>query len=371
MPKHVLMIIANSPKPAYFMWFADFANRDKDIQLTQVYLCINKNEIPSNELSQKNVKVIWYYFDFRKNKKIQYIKIFFKLLILFFKLKPDAIQTNLFDDSLPSLLAAKICGIKKRIITKQDTGFHINYFPHLIKFDKLNNMNATHIVAVSDETKNLILKYEKPNPSKIIKVLHGVNQHFFSEFSIETISKYKQKFNLENKKVIGTVSRYVKSKCYPNLINAIEIVYNKRKDIVFLGIGHGPDEEEFNKMIIDKKLENVFILTGKLDYNDMPSIYRCLDIYIHAAEYEPFGFVIAEAIFCKIPVISTKVGAALSLNHLENAYLLNDNSPENIADAILFMLDNKPELTINAFEFAKENFSIECMWKNYKQLFLN
>ncbi|MFN7014032.1 MAG: glycosyltransferase family 4 protein, partial [Bacteroidia bacterium] len=243
--------------------------------------------------------------------------------------------------------------------------------PKFIKFDKLNNNNATHIIPVSNETYNLILKYEKPNNRKIQIINHGVNQNFFEEINNEKLSYYKKKYQLENKIVIGTISRYVKSKGYEKIISAIQLLIKSYPNLKFLGVGYGPNEDYYKSLIKQSQLENHIILTGKIPYEDIPSIYRCLNIYIHAADYEPFGFVIAEAMFCKVPIISTKVGAAADkLEHLKSAYLLDSNNPEEIANAIKFMIENNTEqIIINAYKTAKENFSKEKMWYNYKKIF--
>jgi len=92
----------------------------------------------------------WIKFDENKRKRST-IKVVFQLYRLFQKLNPDVVHTHLFDDSLPSLLAARFAGVNIRAITKADTGFHYSYKPQWVWFDKLNNWNATHIVAISTE----------------------------------------------------------------------------------------------------------------------------------------------------------------------------------------------------------------------------
>lgn len=372
MNKHVVMIIANSPKPSYFMWFADYALKE-NIKLSQIYLCDNKNEIPAEELNKKKVSVYWFKFDYKKNKIVQYLIIFIKLILLFRKIKPDVVQTNLFDDSLPALFAARICHIKKRIITKQDTGYHIKYTPQYIKFDKFNNRNATDIICVSEETKELILKYERPDKNKMRLIHHGVDEDFFTRYNEESINAIKNKFNLHHKKVIGIISRYVESKGYFQIIEAAKDIVNIFPDIVFFCVGWGPQKELMEKLIKEKNLDKHFILTGKIEYELIPSVFQCFNIFLHAAEYEPFGFVIAEAMFSKIPVISTKVGAAKDiLVHIESAYLLDSNKPENIINAIEYMLNCNNQLLINnAYMLAKKYYSKEVMWLKYKALFLS
>jgi len=372
MSKHIVMIIANSSNPSYFRWFAELNSVENEFKLSYIYLNTSKPSI-ADELNQYNVNSYWFYFDYSKNKYFQYIKILFKLFFLFLKIKPDVVQTNLFDDSLPGLLAARLNRIKKRIITKQDTGFHIRYSPKWIIFDKLNNFNATDIVVVSQETHELVNKFEKPNISKIKLIHHGVDQNFFSKKSDKYITEFKNKYNLNGKIVIGTIARYIELKGYKNIIEAAKLINEKRNDIVFVGVGWGDLKDELEELIKKYNLEGKVILTGKIEYEKIPSIFKCFDIFLHAAIYEPFGFVIAEAMFAKIPIISTSVGASRdALVHKESGYIINFNDPDDIVKGIDFMLSNDSmEIANKAYELAKLNFAKNIMWTNYKNVFLS
>jgi glycosyltransferase involved in cell wall biosynthesis len=98
-----------------------------------------------------------------------------------------------------------------------------------------------------------------------------------------------------------------------------------------------------------------------------------MDIYVHAAKLEPFGFVIAEAMFNKKPIITTRVGASRDvLVHKESAYLINYNAPSEIAEGVEYFLSNPhKELIEKAYLLAVKNFSRENMWNCYKALFLS
>lgn len=370
--KHVVMIIANSPNPSYFRWFAELNHKEKACKLSFVFLHTEVPELASI-VKAYGVESHTLYFNTYKSKPLQYIKMLFKLFFLFKKIKPDVVQTNLFDDTLPAILAAKLAGIPKRIITKQDTGFHVNYAPWVVKYDKFNNANATHLIACSEESKEFILKHENGDIKKITLIHHGVDEQFITSASDSQINEVKKRFDLEGKIVVGTVARYIPLKGYADLIDAAEKLVPKYPDMVFLGVGYGAQLDELKQIIQSKKLEKSFILTDLLDYELMPAVYRCLNIYVHAAKIEPFGFVIAEAMFNKVPIVTTQVGAARDvLKHKESAYLITYNSPQEIADGIEYILNNRSnKIEDKAYSLAVRNFSRETMWTNYKNLYLS
>ena len=96
-----------------------------------------------------------------------------------------------------------------------------------------------------------------------------------------------------------------------------------------------------------------------------------MDVYVHAASYEPFGFVIPEAMANGVPVVSTATGAALdAIRHLENGYLVPQKDFNQLAQGIMYMLSNDTKnISQNAIKTAKEMFDFEIMWNNYINLY--
>lgn len=366
------MTIANSPNPSYFNWFAELNKKTNEFKLTYVFL-LTENTNMAETFKANGVDVHWFYFDYTKYKPTQFLRLTFQLYSLFLKLKPDVIHTNLFDDSLPALFAAKLAGVKKRIITKQDTGFHILYQPKYLRLDKFNNSNATHIIPTSSETNGLILEYEKPDVSKIKIISHGMSEKGITKATPGQITEFKTKFQLENKIVAGSVSRYIELKGYRYIINAAEIAIKKYPNLHFVFIGSGQQKEELSLLITLHKLENHITITDRIDFNLIPAAYRSMDMFIHASEVEAFGFVFAEAMFNKVPIISTNVGAVRdALTHKENAYITKFKDPEDIAAGIDFMMQSdRKQIAEKAYTICKERFSIEIMWENYKTIYNN
>lgn len=372
MQKHVVMIIANSPNPSYFKWFAELNNKTKEFKLTYIFLLTaNTNMIDGYKANGADVH--WLYFDYTKHKPFQYITLTIKLFFKFKKLKPDIVHTNLFDDSLPGLFAAKLAGVKKRVLTKQDTGYHILYHKKHIKLDRFNNSNATHIIPTSTETKELIMKYEMPDPDKVKVISHGMSEAGITNASQQQITEFKTKFHLLNKIVVGSVSRYIELKGYRYIIQAAGIAIKKYPNLHFVFIGSGQQKEELNLLIKNRRLENSITLTDKIDFSLIPAAYQSMDIFVHASEVEAFGFVFAEAMFNKVPIISTNVGAARdALTHKENAYITKFKDPADIAEGIDFMMQNdRKQIAEKAYSVCKNNFSIEIMWNNYKTIYNN
>ena len=366
---HVIQIMANNPSVPYFKWLAEEVHKHPGMKFTFIAMC-SERPVMLDEMKERNCDCVWVKYD-NKDRKAGMIKAFFELLKLFRKLKPDVVHTHLFDDSFPGLLAAKIAGVKKRVITKQDTTFHWYYAPKWVWADRFNNRNATHLIAVTEENKEFILNSERADPKKIRLAHNGFPFDLMTNQSDETKRKYIEKYGLQGKIVVGTVSRLIEWKGYVHIINAAERLVVKYPQIHFLFIGEGMQKKELENLIAEKKLQNHITLTGWIDRADIPSLYGIMDVYAHAAKFEPFGFVIIEAMFNGVPVVSTATGVAKdAIVHEENGYLVAYKNMELLANGIEFMLENDGKaMGIKGTESALKTFQFEQMFDRYKNIY--
>jgi glycosyltransferase involved in cell wall biosynthesis len=366
---HVVQIMANNPSVPYFKWFAEEVHKYPEMKFTFVAMCAEKPAM-LDEMKDRGCDCVWIKYD-AAERKSGMVKSFFALLKLFRKLKPDVVHTHLFDDSFPGLLAAKIAGVKKRVITKQDTTFHWYYAPKWVWTDRFNNRNATHLIAVTEENKQFILESERADPKKIRLAHNGFPFDLMTKQFDETRRKYIEKYGLQGKIVVGTVSRLIEWKGYLDIINAAERLVVNYPQIHFLFIGYGDQKKTLEKTIADKKLQNHITLTDWIDRADIPSLYGIMDVYAHAARYEPFGFVLIEAMFNGVPVVSTATGVAKDIIvHKENGYLVSYDDVARLADGIEYMLENdRKAIGAKGKETALKSFQFENMFDRYKNIY--
>lgn len=368
---HIVFLMANNTSVPYFLWFAEKSMTNSNFKFS--FVCLNStNPLMIEQMKEFNCDCYWILFNNEKRKG-SILKAIPQLYKLFKKIKPDIVHSHLFDDSLPSLIAAKIAGVKMRFITKQDTTFHWFYAPKAVLFDKLNNWLATHIIAVSEECKHFILEKEKANPEKTYLIHHGIPLDKLSLAKQEYKNELINKFNLENKIVVGTVARLIDWKGHKILLDVAQKVVEKNSNVVFLFVGEGELKNEIENIIKEKKISKNVILVGWIEREKIPSLYSIMDIYIHAAKYEPFGFVIAEAMLNAAPVLSSKTGAALdAIVHKENGYLVEYDDVPGFVNGIDYLLSNDRKLIgEKGRKTAVEMYNFDKMWTNHITLYEN
>jgi len=343
--------------------------KEKDIKFSFICLYPEHPEMVE-EMADFGCNCYWIKYN-STNKKIDLIKAVFRIRKLLVKIHPDVVHTHLFEDSFSGLLAAKLAKVPMRVITKGDAGYHWHYAHKWVWIDKLNNWLATNIIAISEENKEFILQKEKAHKDKVTMIHHGIPSKLFLSRDIINEKELKERFNLNNKKIIGTISRLIPWKGYQYIVRAAAKVLAHYPDAVFLFTGVGDQKHELLSMSKELGVADNIIFTNWIERKLILSYYSILDVYLHASELEPFGFVIAEAMMSGAIVVSTPTGAAKdAIEHMKNGYLTKQNDADSIAEMIIFVLNNKnPEIGANARKKALELFEFEIMWKNYTKLY--
>lgn len=145
--------------------------------------------------------------------------------------------------------------------------------------------------------------------------------------------KFREKFHLEERDIILTVSRKTSSKQYERLIRAMDRIKQSHPESILVMIG--PDDD---KKPVDS--ENVLYL-GKLSEEDLVNAYDASDLFAMMSESESFGMVFCEAWARKKPVLGSRnCGAVATLIDEGNDGLLCADD-EELAVAIVQLLEDK------------------------------
>lgn len=161
------------------------------------------------------------------------------------------------------------------------------------------------------------------------------------------------------------VGRIDAAKGLYELLKAVHILHVKGKEIKLKIVGWELDTT--NKLTKDliALAETLDITTcvkfvGKLNIGaQLNAEYRWANFLVLPTYYEGFPRVIWEAMANSLPVITTSVGGISKvLEHQKNAYFIEPKQPNQIADALEYLIKN-PTITRNiiknGYELVKEN----------------
>lgn len=141
---------------------------------------------------------------------------------------------------------------------------------------------------------------------KIIPIYNGVDLSKFQKKNIN-ISNFSGLSMLVNRApIILNVARLVEAKDHHNLLNAFKLFKQKYSDATLLIAGDGPLKHELVDLAFKLNVSQSTFFLGSRD--DVAELMSLSDLFVLSSASEGFGLVLAEAMACELPVVSTECG---------------------------------------------------------------
>ena len=240
--------------------------------------------------------------------------------------------------------------------------------PYLVKYS-LNHLKYFHrVIAISQNTKNDILKYTDCPEDKIEVLYYPVEEFFNSaRFSNDVLCK-KFKIPINKKKILVVGKSF-----YKNLDTSLKVFKNlvdKNIDVVLITLGNSEQIE-----IEDNYKDRIFQITN-LTRQQVSEIYKIIDVLLFPSIYEGYGLPTLEAMKSGVPVICSNssslpeiVGdAALTSNYadvnfftdavyrlLTDQQFYNQKKQEGIRRAEIFNIPKYIDKLLKLYKIALNN----------------
>ena len=215
------------------------------------------------------------------------------------------------------------------------------------------------IFAVSYALKNAL----EQNKIKNIKVIYNginVNEWKVSENEIE---KFKQKYNLFNKKIVFFGGRLSTLKGGKRILMAMKKVTKQVPESVLLVVG---GKEKYAQKMLDlaKNKGISLMLTGWIEGKELKSAYHSSDLVVVPSIYlDPFPTINLEAMACKKPVIGSCFGGTPEIiQDGVTGYIVNPLDIQIMAEKIIELLKNPQkakQFGKNGYQRVKKYFSLD------------
>jgi len=196
-------------------------------------------------------------------------------------------------------VVCKIAGCKHIIVHSHNNGCDkgSQYIKHII-CKWIVAMNADVGLGCSQSAIDWMFskKYQKEKKCEVIRNGIELEKYVYNNESKKLI---KDKYNINQKIVIGTIGRMVPQKNQMFLIEMMK--YLKNEDICLLIVGDGPLNNIIKKAIVQENLQEKVICVGSVT-NAID--YLCaMDVFLLPSIYEGLGIVLIEAQATNLPCI--------------------------------------------------------------------
>lgn len=319
-----------------------------DLTIHRIYLKKQKFHIPLLSDLLKLIKITRnYYYGFR----IIYTK----------KTKPDIVHANIL---VPIGFIAYLFRFTKKIpyiITEHWTGYLQNDPRPKVRFLSLYRIFARKAAALTPVTNNL---------ADAMKTF-SINGNFTTVPNVvdTTVFRLKQKTEELVKHILHVSSLDDKQKNFGGIITALAGLLKKRKDFILDVVSEG-QYDLFLPQVKAAGLENMIIFHGLKQTREVADIMEQSDFLLLFSNYENFPCVIAEAMSCGLPVLSTDVGGIAEHVDENSGMLIKKGDIAALVQRLDDMLDRCRTYDMHALKkYADNTFSYEVVGMQYVQLY--
>lgn len=240
---------------------------------------------------------------------------------------PDVLHANMFHAILFSRFLRLMYPVKKNIDTVHTINVQGRLRMLLLKLtDCLSNITTN----VSQETVDHFIEQKIFKKDKSVAVYNGVD---LSKFIKNKSVSLRANYSIPNDNFVYiNVSRIMPAKDHKNLLDAFKIVHQKNIKTKLICVGDG---DLYNEIIEYSKilgLQDSVIFTGSK--KNVVSYYNSADCFVLSSAWEGFGIVLAEAMACELPVITTDCGGTKEVVQ-NDCYLVPIKNPEKLAEKML------------------------------------
>lgn len=141
--------------------------------------------------------------------------------------------------------------------------------------------------------------------------------------------------------MIGFVGRLSPEKGPEVFVRAALLLRDRLPNARFVIAGDGPSRERVEALAAQYLLDDRLELLGTRD--DMPSVYRGLDVLVSSSHSEALPLAVMEAMACGVPVVATRVGGVPELvAHGSTGWLVEAGDFQGLATAAASLIE-QPE----------------------------
>lgn len=298
---------------------------------------------------------------------------------LYFKNKGiQIVHTHTPKPGLLGQLAAKIAGVPIIVNTLHGFYFHNNMNPMARRFfilaEKVAAKCSDSILSQNSEDIETAIK-EGICQQELIKYLgNGIDIQKFNpnKYSEGFIQSKKREVGIDlDSKIIGIVARFVKDKGFLELFESFRIVKEEFPNTILFVVG--PTNMKKRGALSTDIVKN-FGIESSVKFlgfrEDVDELYTIMDLFVLPSHREGFPRSVMEASSMAKPVVATDIrGCREAVDDGETGILVPVNSPEKLAEAIIYLLENPRKakrMGMKGREKAEREFDERAVFEKVK-----
>lgn len=282
-----------------------------------------------------------------KFKEYQYPNKLFNLALRYLKITEiDKLIGGVDVFLIPNFLFLNLSKNCRKVLIIHDLSFELypKFFTlkkrlwHNLIRPKQLCQQADVIIAISENTKNDIIKIYNIQGDKIKVINPGIREVFFQPIDRSTKQKVKQKYHLGDNFILY-LGNLEPRKNVDSLIKAFEKINDPTLELAIAG-GQAWKYQKTYQLWQNSPLKDKIKFLGYVDTPDKPALYALAKIFVYPSIYEGFGLPPLEAQAVGTPAI-TSFNSSLVEAVGDSGLLIDPNNINELAQTISQLLGDQ------------------------------
>ncbi len=161
--------------------------------------------------------------------------------------------------------------------------------------------SAQKIIAISEQTKEDIIRFFNVDPNKIEVIYQSVSPVYFEQkYSENLLSKY----NLPKNFIISVGTLEPRK----NQLAILKALHSEKIDTQIVFVGKSTSyTKKLTQFIIENKMGNQVKFLNYIPESDLAGLYKLARLSVYISHFEGFGLPVIESMACGCPVITSNV----------------------------------------------------------------
>ena len=280
----------------------------------------------------------------------------------------DVVHTHLLAANVIAKPVAAMCGVRVRINHDHCNDKLTDPRRWALPADTFTNLLSSHIVAVSESTRDFLLRHERIAADRVTTIHNGIDTGLYQPRP-ELRAAARGKWGLPaGAFIVGGVGRLAHQKNFELFLNVAAQVPNAH----FVIGGTGEEEAALRAQVARLGLGGRVTFLGYV--GDMPSLWPALNCLLLSSRYEGLPITILEAMACGVPIVASDLdGMREILRDGENAALVPPTELAPFVQAVRTLIEqpaHAAKLAAGALATVRADYSAARMARDVEAIYL-
>lgn len=213
--------------------------------------------------------------------------------------------------------------------------------------------NSDRIIAISQCTKQDIIRHFHITPEKIEVIYQGCDISFTQTVTDEKKDEVRAKYQLPEQFILNVGSIEERK----NVLSAVKTLPMLSQHIHIVIVGRRTKyTEEIERFTKENGLSKRVHIISNVPFNDLPALYQSADIFVYPSRFEGFGIPVIEALYSGVPVVAA-TGSCLEEAGGPNSIYIHPDDIAGMVNAfkrIYTEPELKKDMVEKGLEFAQQ-----------------